>query len=79
MKEIVIDGSNFNTLAEFYDEIENKLTKGLEWRIGRNLDALNDVLTGGFGIHDYEERIILVWTNSEKSKNNLGQPETLLQ
>ena len=76
-KEIVIDGHNFKTLAEFYDEIENKLTKGLDWRIGRNLNAFNDVLTGGFGIHDYEERITLVWKNSEKSKKDLGQSETI--
>ena len=76
-KEIVIDGNNFTTLAEFYDEIEKKLTKGLEWRIGRNLNAFNDVLTGGFGIHDYEEHIILIWKNAEKSKRDLGQSETI--
>jgi hypothetical protein len=38
---------------EFYDEVENKLTNGLNWRIGRNLDEFDDVLKGGFGIHEY--------------------------
>lgn len=76
-KEIVIDGNNFATLTEFYDEVENKLTKGLDWKIGRNLDAFNDVLRGGFGIHDYEEPLILRWINSDKSKMDLGQSETI--
>lgn len=72
-KEIIIDGDKFATLSEFYDEVENKLTKGLDWKIGRNLDAFNDVLTGGFGVHDYEEPIQIKWINSVKSKKDLGQ------
>lgn len=72
-KEIIIDGNKFTTLSEFYDEVENKLTKGLDWKIGRNLDAFNDVLTGGFGVHDYEEPIQIKWINSVKSKKDLGQ------
>ncbi len=72
-KEIIIDGDKFATLPEFYDEVESKLTKGLGWKIGRNLDAFNDVLTGGFGVHDYEEPIQIKWINSVKSKKDLGQ------
>lgn len=72
-KEIIINGDKFATLSEFYDEVENKLTKGLDGKIGRNLDALNDVLTGGFGVHDYEEPIQIKWINSVKSKKDLGQ------
>ena len=76
-KEIIIDGNNFANLTEFYDEVENKLTKGLDWKIGRNLDALNDVLRGGFGIHAYEEPILIRWINADKSKKDLGQSETI--
>ena len=75
-KEIIIDGNNFSTLSEFYDEVENKLTKGLNWKIGRNLDAFNDVLRGGFGIHDDDEPLIIRWMNSDKSKTDLGQSKT---
>lgn len=73
MKEIIIDGNNFDSLDKFYNEIEKKLTNGLDWRIGRNLDAYNDILRGGFGIHDYEEPIKIKWINSGLSKKNLGQ------
>jgi RNAse (barnase) inhibitor barstar len=72
-KEIIIDGNNFSTLSEFYDEVENKLTKGLNWKIGRNLDAFNDVLRGGFGVHDDDEPLIVRWVNADKSKKDLGQ------
>jgi RNAse (barnase) inhibitor barstar len=74
---IIIDGDNFSTLIEFYDEVERKLTKGLDWRIGRNLDAFNDVLRGGFGVHEYEEPITIKWIHSDKSKKDLGQTETI--
>lgn|SRR4030095_391686 len=75
--EIILDGNNFSSLAEFYDEIQNKLTKNLGWEIGRNLDAYNDVLRGGFGVYEYEESFNLLWKNSEKSKRHLGYPETI--
>jgi len=76
-KEIIIDGNNFDSLDKFYNEIENKLTKGLDWKIGRNLDAYNDILSGGFGVHDYEEPIKIKWINSGRSKKNLGHEETI--
>lgn len=77
MKAITIDGKNFSNLEEFYDEVEAKLTKDLDWKIGRNLDAYNDVLRGGFGVHKYEEKIKITWKNSAKSKADLGQDATI--
>lgn len=77
MKKIEIDGGRFNNLKEFYDEVERCLTDGLDWEIGQNLDALDDVLQGGFGIHDYKEEIELTWLNSERSKLKLGFAETV--
>ena len=76
-KEVIIDGNDFSNLSEFYDEVEKKLTKNLGWKIGRNLDAYNDVLRGGFGVYEYGEQIRLVWKNSIKSRKDLGYPETI--
>jgi RNAse (barnase) inhibitor barstar len=76
-REIILDGNNFSSLAEFYDEIQNKLTSGLDGEIGRNLDAFNDVLIGGFGVYEYGEIFKLLWKNSEKSKKDLGFAETI--
>lgn len=76
-KTILIDANRFSTLASFYQEVENTCTKDLGWSIGRNLDAFNDVLRGGFGVHDYEEPVRLIWLHSDKSRKDLGWTETV--
>jgi RNAse (barnase) inhibitor barstar len=76
-KTIVLNGSNISSLDSFYDELESKLTKDLGWKTGRNLNAFNDVLRGGFGVYEYEEPIRLIWQNSNESKEKLGWDETI--
>ncbi|WP_208025543.1 barstar family protein [Niastella caeni] len=72
-KTLVIDGNNFTTLEEFYTEVDKVLTKNLNWNTGHNLDAFNDLLRGGFGVHEYNEPVKLIWENSNKSKVDLNQ------
>jgi len=76
MKKIVIDGSAFNNMDSFYTEIEKKFTSGLTWEVGRNLNAFNDILWGGFGVHEYGEEICIEWIDSEKSRVDLGYKES---
>lgn len=56
-QEFTIDGRHFFTMAGFYDEIESVFTCGLDWKSGRNLNAFNDILRGGFGRHEYGQPI----------------------
>lgn len=70
-KSIVIDGASFSTLEEFYIIIEQNFTDDLDWSIGRNLDGLNDIMRGGFGVHDYNEPITIIWKDHELSKSSL--------
>jgi RNAse (barnase) inhibitor barstar len=70
-----IDGADFSTLEEFYDTISIKVIPGADW--GRNLDAFNDILRGGFGTPD--GGFILRWKNSQMSRERLGYPETVRQ
>ncbi len=73
-----IDGRNFSTLEAFYDEISRVLVPGIPvdgW--GRNLDAFNDILRGGFGTPD--EGFVLRWINSDASRQQLGFGETIRQ
>ena len=74
-KSYEIDGENFSTLEEFYDEVSRVLIPGVEW--GRNLNALNDVLRGGFGTP--KGGFLLRWKNSAVSRKRLGYPETVRQ
>ncbi|MCO6512747.1 MAG: barstar family protein [Aridibacter famidurans] len=72
--KVEIDGDNFGSLEEFWDEISEKLIPGVSW--GRNLDAFWDILSGGFGTPNEFE---LIWKNSELSEERLGFEETVRQ
>jgi RNAse (barnase) inhibitor barstar len=73
--EYVIDGEKFSVLEEFYEEIERVLIPGAAW--GRNLDAFNDILRGGFGTP--EGGFVLRWRQSDLSRKRLGYVETVRQ
>ncbi len=70
-----IDGARFSTLEGFFEEIGAVLIPGEEW--GKNLDAFNDILRGGFGTPD--DGFILKWKNSSLSQDRLGYAETARQ
>jgi RNAse (barnase) inhibitor barstar len=70
-----IDGRDFATLEEFYGTVSRVLIPGADW--GRNLDAFNDILRGGFGTP--EGGFVLRWVNSPVSRERLGYPETVRQ
>lgn len=76
--KIVIDGEHFSTIEEFYDEMDKLLTKDLDWKTGHNLDAFNDLLRGGFGVHKYGQPLDILWIHADKSRNDLGYPATEL-
>jgi RNAse (barnase) inhibitor barstar len=70
---IEIDGLAFESLEGFFDVFGNVALGGTEY--GQNLDALNDVLRGGFGTPD--GGFVLRWKNSENSRHRLGFDETV--
>jgi len=70
---IEIDGLAFDTLDGFYDVFGAAILGGTEY--GRNLDAFNDVLRGGFGSPD--GGFFLRWKNSDVSRVRLGFKETI--
>jgi RNAse (barnase) inhibitor barstar len=72
-----LDGNNFSTLEEFWEEIGFVLMGIHNAHWGRNLDAFRDILCGGWGTPD--EGFVLVWKNSALSKERLGYDETVRQ
>ena len=70
-----IDGSRFSNLEGFYVEVSRVLIPGTKW--GRNLDAFNDILRGGYGTPD--GGFVLKWKNSYLSRDRLSYPETVRQ
>ncbi|SDO18825.1 barstar family protein [Afipia sp. GAS231] len=74
MKKVYeIDGTKFDDLETFYDHIGEVLIPRHQW--GRNLDAFNDILRGGFGTPD--DGFVVTWKNSGRSQQKLGFPETV--
>ena len=70
---IELDGERTSSLEAFYDEVEAKLIPKATW--GRNLDAFNDILRGGFGTP--EGGFVLRWTRSVQARQQLGYPATV--
>ena len=76
-KEIQIDGSKIQDLTSLYKEFNDKLMPNEDWELGESLDALDDLLYGGFGEINGNEAIRLVWTDFERMKEFFGYDFTL--
>lgn len=70
---LTLDGARFFDVEGFYDEVSQRMVPGSTW--GRNLDAFNDILRGGFGTPEGGFR--LRWANSNLSRTRLGWDETI--
>ena len=75
MKEYVLDGTKITSLEAFYDVISEVLIPDAAW--GRNLDAFDDILRGGFGTP--VEGFVLRWAHADASRARLGYAETIRQ
>lgn len=70
-----IDGAKFATLDGFYDEVSRVLIPNAVW--GRNLDAFNDILRGGFGTPD--DGFVLRWKNHQLSQERLPEFDAIVE
>lgn len=77
MKTLTINGSSITDIASFYDEINRVFMADEDWNLGPSLDALDDMLYGGFGAAPADEPIRLIWTNIATSRDALGHEATL--
>ncbi|WP_238017273.1 barstar family protein [Dactylosporangium sp. AC04546] len=69
---LVIDGADFSDFDGFAREF-SKLLAGHTWR--GNLDAFNDILSGGFGTPD--NGFVLRWRHADRSRAALGYEATI--
>jgi hypothetical protein len=71
-----IDGTCFSTLEGFYAEFTRVIIPRFDPPLS-NLDAFDDVLSGGCGTPD--DGFTLRWKNHQVSRQRLGYPETVRQ
>lgn len=74
MRTFVIDGASFRSLREFAHVFSVTLLRDHEWN--GHLDALNDILRGGFGTPD--EGFVLRLINVAAAREALGHSETAI-
>lgn len=75
-KEVVIDGNRITDKSSLYEEINRQFMENEDWQLGESLDALDDLLYGGFGILKENEEVRLVWKNFEENKCLFGHEFT---
>src|SRR5690606_34842196 len=65
-----------NDIPTFYAEINRVFMKGMDWSLGESLDALDDMLYGGYGAINGKEDIRIVWVNFDQNRLDLGKDLT---
>lgn len=73
---IIIDGHKFTDLEGFFCQADKLFIASGSTVQGHNLDAFNDLLRGGFGVHEVGEPIVIKWINYGESRKALGYEET---
>ncbi len=68
MKEFVLDAALFSDRQGFFDEMGRLLAP--EIPAPKNLDALCDVLRGGFGPTEYGQPLHITWKGFAKSRKD---------
>lgn len=72
VKTIIINGKLIKDIPSFYDEINRVFMADMDWKLGTSLDALNDMLYGGYGEIKGNEPVHLIWENYEQNREDLG-------
>lgn len=75
-RTLTLDGARIHDIPSFYDEINRVFMQDVDWTLGPSLDALDDLLYGGYGAFDGDAPVTLVWTHVAASREALGVDAT---
>lgn len=73
---LILDGTRIHDIASFYVEVERVFMADVDWPLGHSLDALDDLLYGGFGALDGDAPATLEWRDFERNRQVLGLEAT---
>lgn len=76
MRTFELDGARIADITSFYAEINRVLMDDEDWELGASLDALDDLLYGGYGATQGTDPARVVWHASEHSRAALGVDAT---
>lgn len=75
-RTVTIDGRRIRDIPSLYAEINRVFMVGVDWQLGPSLDALDDMLYGGYGVLNGSEPVTLIWLDLEKNRTDLGYEAT---
>lgn len=73
---LLIDGSAIHDIASFYAEINRVFMADEDWQLGPSLDALDDLLYGGYGAMAGHAAVSVHWKDIAHSRVALGEAAT---
>ncbi|WP_303638388.1 barstar family protein [Stenotrophomonas tuberculopleuritidis] len=71
-----IEGAAINDIASLYAEINRVFMAGEDWQLAPSLDALDDLLYGGYGALAGQAQATLIWRDIAHSRTALGMETT---
>ncbi len=76
MLTLTLDGSRIHDIRSFYDELNRVFMIGEDWRLGQSLDALDDLLHGGYGALHGHDGARVVLSDHRRVREALGLETT---
>ncbi|SAI42480.1 Uncharacterised protein [Bordetella ansorpii] len=75
-KTLILDGGRIHDIPSLYAEINRVFMADETWQLAPSLDALDDLLYGGYGAIQGKERVTLIWLHHDKNRVDLGEQAT---
>jgi RNAse (barnase) inhibitor barstar len=72
-----LDGRRITDIGSFYDEVNRVFMAEESWTLGPSLDALDDLLYGGYGALHGADRVRVEWTDHDAALRALGRDTTI--
>jgi len=72
----IIEGSRITDISALYAELNRVFMENEDWTLGASLDALDDLLYGGYGRLLGVKRATVVWRDMDISRTSLGREAT---
>ncbi|WP_295570560.1 ribonuclease inhibitor [uncultured Stenotrophomonas sp.] len=72
-----IKGSAIDGIDSLFTELNRVFMASEDWQLGPSLDALDDLLHGGYGALAGHAAVTVIWRDIEHSRSALGQQATV--
>jgi len=72
-QEFILNGSKISNKHSFFKEISETIFPDFEWKNGYSFDVLSDILEGGYGLINYQEKYAIRWQKFKSSQRKMDK------